>query len=537
MDTTKKLVWLDINASYSHSSLALPAIDACRCGDNYVWSKVSGTINSDPYTLTCELYEAKPDIVAATLWLFNHDVVVGICERLKMLLPHTTIVMGGPEFNGDNEQFLRRNDFVSYVFRGEGEVEFNKFVCGSPLSSIVGICYINSEGHYVDNGTARVADFASLPLPETSEFFCHTSPFVQLESSRGCFNNCAFCVSGGDKPIRNRSLEEIEQRIESVRSRGIKDIRVLDRTFNYSPKRAREMLSLFAQYPDMNFHLEIHPALLTDELLDLLASMPKGLLHLEAGMQSLDDRVIEACERIGGNQAALKGLKRLCEMENFETHTDLIAGLPHYTLQQIFSDIRVLANLRAAEIQLELLKLLPGTKMRLNAHEYGIKFNPHPPYEVLSTPDISVIELNRVRVLSKLIDKFYNAKAWQEVMRKLIDENPDFLERFLDYIAPTEILEKPISLAKCGSLLFDFCRREMGGVHLDDISIAWINNGLSLKTQEAGAVTKAKELPLGIERMANVHYYLWQGQCRQAIICFDRSVDHSRPTEIIHLDK
>ncbi len=534
MNNTKNLVWLEINASYSHSSLALPAIEACRCGDTYRWSKVSGTINSDLYPITCELYRHNPDVVAATLWLFNHEVVVSICERIKTLRPQTIVVLGGPEFNGDNEEFLRHNRFISFVFRGEGEIEFHKFLRGDSPSSIPGLCYIDDKGNYIDNGNARVADFGALPVPEKSEFFCYTSPFVQLECSRGCFNSCSFCVSGGDKPIRNRSLEDVERRIESIRSHGIKDIRVLDRTFNYSTKRAREMLNLFTRFPDMNFHLEIHPALLTDELCQLLASMPKGLLHLEAGMQSLDDRVIEVCERVGTNHAAIKGLEQLCRMDNFETHTDLIAGLPHYTTSQIFSDVRQLAQLRADEIQLELLKLLPGTKMRLNAQKLGIKYNRRPPYEVLETPAISVVELDRMRILSKLIDKFYNAKAWQEVTRKIICENEEFLDHFLHYLSATELLEKPISLAKCGSLLFDFCLREMEGRYLDDISIAWINNGLSLRSVEAGGITKAKSLPDSIERKANVHYYLWQGRSRQAIICFDRSQDHSRPTQIIY---
>ncbi len=536
MTGSKNLVWLDVNASYSHSSLALPAIEACRCGDEYEWSRVSGTINSDLYSLTRDLHEAHPDIVATTLWLFNHDIVVQLCQRVKSLMPKVTIVMGGPEFNGCNEEFLRRNSFVNFVFRGEGEMEFHRLLKGESLADIAGLCYIDEWGEYVDNGTARVAEFDSIPTPESSEFFNYSSPFVQLETSRGCFNNCVFCVSGGDKPIRSRAVADVESRIKEVQRHGIRDIRVLDRTFNYSPKRAREMLLLFAKYPDMNFHLEIHPALLTDELCELLRASPEGLLHLEAGMQSLDDRVIEACERIGTNSDAVRGLKRLCEISTFETHADLIAGLPHYTLAQIFSDLRELACHGAGEIQLELLKLLPGTKMRHRADELGLKYNPRPPYEVLQTPAISLRELDRARVLSKLIDKFYNAKGWQAVVRKIIVENPDFLSSFLEYLYPTELLEKPIGLAKCGSLLFDFCSSYMSGRYIDDLSLAWIESGFSLKSKEAGVVSKATTLPPSIIRQPNVHYYHWQGRSRQAIVCFDRSIDHSRPTKVVELD-
>ena len=76
---------------------------------------------------------------------------------------------------------------------------------------------------------------------------------------------------------------------------GIRDVRILDRTFNYNASRARALLELFRSYhPALHFHLEIHPALLTEELKSLLAGMPAGLLHLEAGIQSLHEDVLEA---------------------------------------------------------------------------------------------------------------------------------------------------------------------------------------------------------------------------------------------------
>ena len=51
-----------------------------------------------------------------------------------------------------------------------------------------------------------------------------------------------------------------------------------DRTFNYNNKRAKELLHLFREYaPDICFHLEIHPALLSEELKEELAILPNGL--------------------------------------------------------------------------------------------------------------------------------------------------------------------------------------------------------------------------------------------------------------------
>ena len=92
------------------------------------------------------------------------------------------------------------------------------------------------------------------------------------------------------------------------------------------------------------FHLEIHPALLSEELKEELSLLPKGLLHLEAGIQSLREPVLEKSRRMGKLSDALDGLRFLCALPNMETHADLIAGLPLYHLHEIFEDVRTLAG-------------------------------------------------------------------------------------------------------------------------------------------------------------------------------------------------
>ena len=61
-------------------------------------------------------------------------------------------------------------------------------------------------------------------------------------------------------------IEAIRERLNVIHQHNIKNVRVLDRTFNYNSKRAKALLDLFREYPDICFHLEIHPALLTEEL-------------------------------------------------------------------------------------------------------------------------------------------------------------------------------------------------------------------------------------------------------------------------------
>lgn len=495
-----KILWIDLNSSYAHSSLALPALHAQIMTDPSIeWEIVSATINENTGMIVDEIYRHRPDILAATTWLFNHEQLMHVASRVKALLPEACLVLGGPEFLGDNEEFLRKNPFVDCVFRGEGEEVFPQWLtCWNhpeQWHTVPGLCYLTPNKEYKDNGIARVLNFAGLVPPEQSRFFNWSKPFVQLETTRGCFNTCAFCVSGGEKPVRTLSIESIRERLQLIHAHGIKNVRVLDRTFNYNPRRAKELLRLFLEFhPDIRFHLEIHPALLSEELKEELSLLPKGLLHLEAGIQSLREPVLEKSRRMGKLSDALDGLRFLCALPNMETHADLIAGLPLYHLHEIFEDVRTLAGYAAGEIQLESLKLLPGTEMRRRAEELGIKYSPLPPYEVLQTHEINVSELQTARQLSRLLDGFYNTPAWQALTRELILNDEQFLHRFLAYLTKANLIDQPMSLEKRGLILYEFCKQNYPEYQIQ-ATIAWIEAGMSLKKLPAEKVWTKRQIP------------------------------------------
>ncbi|MEG2856256.1 B12-binding domain-containing radical SAM protein [Bacteroides sp.] len=495
-----KLLWLDLNSSYAHSSLALPALHAQIATDTSIeWEVVSATIGENVGMIVNNIYSHCPDIIAATTWLFNHEQLLHIVSRAKALLPHCTIILGGPEFLGNNEAFLRKNPFVNGVFRGEGEEVFPSWlkVWNRPdsWSHITGLCYLESNERYCDNGIARVMNFDRLISPEESRFFNWSKPFVQLETTRGCFNTCAFCVSGGEKPIRTIDMATIRQRLTEIHRRGIKNVRVLDRTFNYDNKRAKELLTLFLEFsPDICFHLEIHPALLSAELKEELAKLPQGLLHLEAGIQSLREEVLVQSRRMGKLSKALEGLQFLCSLPQMETHADLIAGLPLYHLSEIFEDVHTLAGYGAGEIQLESLKLLPGTEMRRRAEELGIQYSPLPPYEVLQTREITVEELQTARYLSRLLDGFYNVPTWRSVTQQLMLAHPAFLSDLLHYVIQLGLIDQPLSMEKRGLILYEFCQKAYPEAQAL-VSIAWIEAGMSLKKLPAEKVRTKRQVP------------------------------------------
>ena len=135
---------------------ALPILHAQIANNTDIeWCTVSATINENTGSVVNQIYRHQPDIIAATNWLFNHEQLLHIVSRAKALLPHCCVILGGPEFLGDNEAFLYKNKFVSGVFRGEGEEVFPLWlkVWNQPRKewkSITGLCYLNESGEYQD---------------------------------------------------------------------------------------------------------------------------------------------------------------------------------------------------------------------------------------------------------------------------------------------------------------------------------------------------------------------------------------------------
>ena len=245
-----KILWLDLNSSYAHSSLALPALHAQMLDNKTIeWDILSATSNENVGLIVSDIDKRNPDVLAATCWLFTHEVLLHIAARVKALLPNCTIILGGPEFLGNNKEFLQHNPFIDAVFRGEGEESFPKWISNynnpEKWIDIEGLNYIDKNGVFHDNGIARVMAFDKLIAPEQSPFFNWSKPFVQLETTRGCFNTCAFCVSGGEKPVRTLSIDVIRERLIDIHKHGIKNVRILDRTFNYDIRRAKELFNLF----------------------------------------------------------------------------------------------------------------------------------------------------------------------------------------------------------------------------------------------------------------------------------------------------
>lgn len=478
------ITWLSLNASYSHSSLALPLLHRmCMHRKDWNWQAAHSTINDKPNSIVSKCLSTKPDVLLATAYLFTVEAILKVCERLKTLQPDLKIILGGPEFLGDHTAFLQKYPFVDGLLRGEGEAVIESILANTrdlSKASVSGLSFRNNSGDIVeDSRFAPELDASDLPDPFESPFLDFSKSFVQIETSRGCTSKCSFCTSALSEGLRTYPIEVTRSQLDLARTHGIKEIRILDRTFNTPPQRAYEFLKCFLEeYPEMNFHLELYPNLLNEEILELCSQAKSGQLHLEVGLQSTSSDILKGIQRASFSRRAQTSLKALCEMPSVPVHVDLIIGLPGQSLEDFLNDLETLSRFQPEEIQLEVLKILKGTPLETQLTDRGIKFSDSPPYDVLETDLFSFEELNYGMQISKVLDDYYNCLEFQTTLQDVWIKHPSLIRDLSDFLIKKQgdPFSAPTSLSKRYHLLHEFL-----SIHeqpaADQLAISWIRAG------------------------------------------------------------
>jgi len=182
-------------------------------------------------------------------------------------------------------------------------------------------------------------------------------------------------------------------------------------------------------FSEIRFHLEINPSILTDRLIEMMKKFDPGRLHIEIGIQSCSSETLKSIRRYGTAGKSLKGLEAICSLKKIPVHTDLIFGLPGQTFRNVIDDVRNMIKFKPDEIQLESLKILPGTELRKISE---IKWNPNPPYQIFETPSIDSGEIMKLEILSLLLDSYYNTPKLRNLFTYICRNDSSFFESLIE---------------------------------------------------------------------------------------------------------
>ena len=403
-----------INSQYIHSNPALFALLRAgeRAGIVENLHIADYSINMPMLRVMEDIYLKAPDVLGFSVYIWNIAFIRELVASLRLLLPKTQIIMGGPEASARALYYLQELP-IDGIFIGEGEEAFAAFLKardkGELCPPLPGWIWKGKEEEYIP---APKPDFAMLPFPygqQDIEHFHKHNKVIYYESSRGCPYACAFCASATE-PLRERPLSLVMEELPLLAA-SLGQVKFVDRTFNADSHRAiaitKKVLELYA--PGLSWHFEISPFGLSRELVDLWLSAPADYLKLEMGVQSLNPAALAAINRGGGSWEKAEPLvKELLANDNCHLHLDLIAGLPKDTPDGFAASFHRLHQLNAGYLQFGFLKVLPGSVLGAKATELGLVFEPQTPYRILATPNMPAEYLFSLNRAERMFNALYN---------------------------------------------------------------------------------------------------------------------------------
>ena len=119
-----KTVLFALNASYSHTNLAVRAIGATLRRAGFETVLVEKNLKDAYHRVLWSLYEEKAAVYGFSVYIWNVSEMLRLACELKTLLPEAAIVFGGPEVSFCDESFFARYPFVDFIIAGEGEEAF-----------------------------------------------------------------------------------------------------------------------------------------------------------------------------------------------------------------------------------------------------------------------------------------------------------------------------------------------------------------------------------------------------------------------------
>ena len=263
---------------------------------------------------------------------------LGRWQKLKQSRPDLVIGVGGCVASQEGDAIMKRAPVVDMVFGPQTIHRLPEMVTKrqQQLLPVVDITF------------PEVEKFDRLPEPSVD------GPAAFVSIMEGCSKYCSFCVvpyTRGEEV--SRSVASVMQEVESLASRGVREIHLLGQNVNSylgdidgDQADLAELIYYVADIPGIERirFTTSHPMDFSDNLVRAYADIPALVDHLHLPVQSGSDRILEAMKRGHTANDYRERIKKLRQVRpNISLSSDFIVGFPG-EMQQQFDETMALID-------------------------------------------------------------------------------------------------------------------------------------------------------------------------------------------------
>jgi radical SAM superfamily enzyme YgiQ (UPF0313 family) len=330
------------------------------------------------------LRKFNPDVVGITVHSVVFEEAINICRGSKAVNPNIITVMGGAHPTTSPETVMENQD-IDYVFRGESELSFPKFLDQlegeRDFSGVMGLVYRKNRA-LIKNDMERESDLDSIKLPDYEALqldehikrgyfyggaYGRTAP---IWVTRGCPYQCQYCSAPliNGRKVRVHSVSYMVNLINYLRVRfSIEQFTIIDDNFTFYLDYAKEFCRKI---------IELKEKGLLDN--NIRFTTPNGIR-----MERIDDELLHLMRQAGWHEVgiapesgSLKTLKRMKKHINLDKVPGIvdrikaaglsvrgffILGYPGETKEDIKATIALIRKCRFDGILMGRFVPIPGT--------------------------------------------------------------------------------------------------------------------------------------------------------------------------------
>lgn len=360
------------------------------------------------------LYAQRPDVLAFSAFVWNHDEFVRMGRLTKLHLPDCLIVWGGGQTDSRRvaQRLLTEYRWLDLVVRGEAEDSYpallRALAAGDDLGAIAGLSWRRGE-QIVHNPDAPEVNLTLLPQVFTRErldlgpiFARYPRAVLSYETGRGCRQKCGFCLYSSSK-LRVFSMERVERELGYLLEQRIPALRVCDAHLGVSRPRAMEIFEIIAAhnrgtvvdvYPDSK-HVDV----------DYVRAMNRANCRvISLGIQSSDASTLRLASRRFDEERFAQTAQLIRRHHNHRLAADIIIGMPGDNYEKVRESVRFAYRSGIERVHFAPLMAFPGTEFYERAEEYELEFCDFAPPLVVRSHGFPTAEYGQAMVMARQVE-------------------------------------------------------------------------------------------------------------------------------------